>query len=185
MVLSLLGVTLVCSASVAIVQGVTLEPIAKAQEAATKRALAEVLPEFDDSKVRSKEVGGRPVDVYTAKSGGDVVGYAVKSMTNMGYGGEIVVMVGIAPDGELLNVSVLKHNETPGLGSILTEPDNIVLASLKGRKFTSDDKMSVKKDGGDVDALSGATISSRAYCDAIMRAYDAVEKELKKGGRNE
>ncbi len=181
MVLSLLGVTLVCSASVAVVQGVTLEPIAKAQEAATKRALAEVLPEFDESSVKTKEMNGRSVDVYTAKSGGEVVGYAVKSFTNMGYSGEIVVMVGIAPDGELLNASVLKHSETPGLGSELTKPNNVVLESLKGRQLTSDDNLMVEKDGGDVDALSGATISSRAYIDAIERAYDAVGKSIKKG----
>lgn len=190
MVLSLFGVTLICSASVALVQGVTLEPIAQAQLAATKVALADVLPEFDDSKMRTKDVGGRMIDVYTAKQGGDVIGYAVKSMTNLGYSGEIVVMVGIAPDGELLNAKVLKHSETPGLGSELTDPNNAVLSSIKGRLVSSDDQLSVKKDGGDVDALSGATISSRAFLDAIMRAYDAVEKELsrdqkKRGGDNE
>ncbi len=188
MVLSLLGVTMICSASVAIVQAVTLEPIAQAQIAATNRALSEVLPEFDESKMKQTEVYGRPVDVYTAKSGDKVVGYAVKSTTNQGYSGEIVVMVGIAPDGELLNVSVLKHSETPGLGSVLTNPDNVVLASLKGKVLTGKDLV-VRKDGGDVDALSGATISSRAYCDAIEKAYIAIDKELKRaakrGGKNE
>lgn len=177
MVLSLFGVTLICSASVALVQWVTLEPIAEAQLKATNEALAVVLPEFDKSTMQSEEVSGCPVDIYTATNGGEVVGYAVKSMTKLGYGGVITLMVGIAPDGALLDVSVLGHSETPGLGSVITKPDNVVLQSIKGKVLTGKD-LQVKKDGGEVDALSGATISSRAYIDAVERAYVAVDKEL-------
>ncbi len=184
MVLSLFGVTLICSASVAFIQGVTLEPIAQAQLAATNKALSVVLPEFDDSKMQSVEVTGRPVDIYTATKGGDVVGYAVKSRTNKGYSGEIVLMVGISPKGELLDVSVLSHSETPGLGSVITKPDNVVLQSIKGKVLTNQ-HLKVRKDGGEVDALSGATISSRAYIDAVERAYTAVEKELTNGAGKE
>lgn len=177
MVLSLFGVTLICSASVALVQWVTLEPIAEAERKATNEALAVVLPEFDNSTVSSEEVTGCPVDIYTATNGGNVVGYAVKSMTKKGYAGVISLMVGIAPDGTLLDVSVLAQSETPGLGSVITKPDNVVLASIKGKLLT-DKTLQVKKDGGDVDALSGATISSRAYIDAVERAYTAVNKQL-------
>lgn len=178
MVLSLLGVTFVASACVAMVQKVTAEPIAAANIAATKAALTNVLPEFDENTMESTTIDDMPIDIYTAKSGGKVVGYAVKSMTKQGYAGPIVTMVGISPKGKLLNVSVLSHSETPGLGACLTESDNIVLASIKGENLGKFELV-VRKDGGEVDALSGATISSRAYCDAIGRAYDAVKSKLK------
>ncbi len=178
MVLSLLGVTFVASASVAMVQKVTEEPIAAANRAATEAALTMVLPAFDENVMENTTIDEMPIDIYTAKSGGEVVGYAVKSMTKQGYGGAIVTMVGISTDGELLNVNVLAHSETPGLGSNLTDPENVVLASIKGKNLADVD-LRVKKDGGDVDALSGATISSRAYGDAIGRAYEAVKSKLK------
>ncbi len=178
MVLSLLGVTFITSACVAMVQKITAEPIAAAQLAATQAALTMVLPEFDKNEMVSTSIDDLPIDIYTATNGGEVVGYAVKSVTKQGYAGEIVVMVGISPEGELLNVNVLSHSETPGLGSNLTDPENVVLASIKGKNLADVD-LRVKKDGGDVDALSGATISSRAYGDAIERAYEAVKSKLK------
>lgn len=178
MVLSLLGVTFVTSACVAMVQKITADPIAAAQLAATEAALTMVLPEFDSNKMKSTTVNNLPIDIYTAKKDGEVVGYAVKSMTKSGYAGVITVMVGISPEGELINVNVLSHSETPGLGSHLTDPDNVVLASIKGKKIADVD-LRVTKDGGEVDALSGATISSRAYIDAIVRAYEAVKSKLK------
>ncbi len=178
MVLSLLGVTFVASACVAMVQKVTAEPIAAANRAATEAALTMVLPPFDENEMESMVLYELPVDIYTAKRDGEVVGYAVKSVTRQGYGGPITLMVGISPEGELLDVNVLAHSETPGLGSLLTNPENVVLASIKGKNLADVD-LRVKKDGGDVDALSGATISSRAYGDAISRAYDAVLTKLK------
>lgn len=178
MVLSLLGVTLITSACVAMVQKITAEPIAAANLAATEAALTMVLPPFDKNTMESTTIDELPIDIYTAESGGEVVGYAVKSVTKKGYAGEITLMVGISPEGELLNVNVLAHSETPGLGSNLTDPENIVLASVKGKNLADVD-LRVKKDGGEVDALSGATISSRAFGDAVGRAYEAVKSKLK------
>ena len=87
-------------------------------------------------------------------------------------------MVGFLPDGTIKNISVLDIKETPGLGTKMKEPkflDQFV------NKNPADFVLKVKKDGGDVDALTGATISSRAFSSAVQTAYDVV----KSGGVNE
>ncbi len=174
MVISLFGITLICSASVAMIQGVTAEPIRKAQAAATANALAVVLPKFDKTSEQEFTIDKQKIVVYSATEGETLVGYAVKSSTKEGYGGYISMMVGISPENEVLGVSILSHNETPGLGSEMCEPDNSLIKSVQGKSLATLN-LKVKKDGGDIDALSGATISSRAYGDAIERAYEAVK----------
>jgi electron transport complex protein RnfG len=74
--------------------------------------------------------------------------------------------------GKILNVNVLSQAETPGLGTKMAEPENVLLKSVRG-KNPAEINLAVKKDGGDVDALTAATISSRAYVDAVARAYEA------------
>ena len=164
----LFGITLVASAGVGFVNMITVEPIAAAKEAATLAALNEVLT-IDDM----------PITVYTATAGGSVSGYAVQSMTKQGFGGVVRLMVGFTPEGEVVNVNVLEQTETPGLGTKMADEGNVLLASVKGRKLESkklvDGKLAVTKDGGDVDALTAATISSRAYVDAINRAWMAYK----------
>ncbi len=84
-------------------------------------------------------------------------------------------MAGFKPDGTIINITVLEHKETPGLGTKMTEP------SFKDQfmdKNPVEYELKVKKDGGPVDAITAATISSRAYCDAVQRAYNT----LKNGG---
>ena len=158
----LFGITLVASAGVGFVNMITVEPIAAAKEAATLAALNEVLPAFD-----------------ATTAGGSVSGYAVQSMTKQGFGGVVRLMVGFTPEGEVVNVNVLEQTETPGLGTKMADEGNVLLASVKGRKLESkklvDGKLAVTKDGGDVDALTAATISSRAYVDAINRAWMAYK----------
>ena len=104
-------------------------------------------------------------------------GYAVQSMTKQGCGGVVRLMVGFTPEGEVVNVNVLEQTETPGLGTKMADEGNVLLASVKGQKLEEkklvNGKLAVKKDGGDVDALTAATISSRAYVDAVSRAYKA------------
>lgn len=175
MVLSLLGVTFISSLSVGIVNKITEQPIREAQEAATQMALQKVVPAFRKSGVTSVDVDGFALDVYTTRSAkNEVVGYAVKSQTKDGYSGAITMMVGIAANGNLYDVSILSHSETPGLGSKMCDVDNSLIRSIKGRNIDSLD-LRVSKDGGDIDALSGATITSRAYGNAISRAYRAVQ----------
>lgn len=173
----LFGITLVASAGVGVVNMITEEPIAAAKAAATKAALTEVLPAFDATTSEVLTIDEMPITVYTATAGGNVSGYAVESMTKQGFGGVVRLMVGFTPDGEVVNVNVLEQTETPGLGTKMADEGNVLLGSVKGQKLESkklvDGKLAVTKDGGDVDALTAATISSRAYVDAINRAWMA------------
>ncbi len=178
MVLTLFIITLVASGVLGLVYSVTEEPIQVAQQAKTTAALAEVLPAFDNNPAEGKMETEEAV-IYTATNGGEVVGYAVETSTQKGFSGEIRMMVGFKPDGEIYNIQVLQHSETPGLGSKMTEPGNKLIVSFVG-KNPADLKMSVKKDGGDIDALTASTISSRAYVDAVQRAYNAMQQMLGK-----
>lgn len=174
MVAVLFGITLVASAGVGAVNMITEEPIAAAKQAAKDAALSEVLPPFDKEETRTTElsIDELPVVVYTATAAGQTVGYAVETASKNGFGGMIRLMVGFAPDGRVLNVNVLEQSETPGLGTKMADADNALIRSFKD-KYPAQMKMSVTKDGGDVDALTAATISSRAYVDAMARAYAA------------
>ena len=173
MVAVLFGITLVASAGVGAVHMVTAEPIAQAEAAAKVAALERVLPAFERTESETVTRDEMPITVYTATQGADVVGYAVETMSKNGFGGPISLMVGFSPAGEVLNVNVLKQTETPGLGTKMADEGNPLLASFEGRN-PADMKLAVRKDGGDVDALTAATISSRAYVDAMLRAYAAL-----------
>ena len=170
----LFGITLVASAGVGVVNMITAEPIAAAKEAATVAALNEVLPAFYETTNAELTIDELPITVYTATKEGVVSGYAVQTMTKQGFGGTIRMMVGFTPDGEVVNVNVLEQSETPGLGTKMTDEGNPLITSFKG-KNPADMKLAVKKDGGDVDALTAATISSRAYVDAMNRAWTAYK----------
>ena len=167
------------SAGVGAVNMITAEPIAQAEQAAKVEALKVVLPPFDQTVPEALTIDDMPITVYTATKGGQVAGYAVESMTKNGFAGAISMMVGFTPEGEVVNVNVLEQTETPGLGTKMADEGNVLLASVKGRKLESkklvDGKLAVTKDGGDVDALTAATISSRAYVDAINRAWMAYK----------
>ena len=169
----LFGITLVASAGVGAVNMITAEPIAQAEQAAKVEALKVVLPPFDQTVPEALTIDDMPITVYTATKGGQVAGYAVESMTKNGFGGAISMMVGFTPDGEVVNVNVLRQAETPGLGTKMADKENVLLGSIQGKKLET--KLAVKKDGGDVDALTAATISSRAYVDAINRAWMAYK----------
>ena len=175
MVLVLFCITLVASAGVGGIYQITKEPIERANAAAITEALGQVLPEFDQTTEQQLSIDNMPIVAYTATKSGAVVGYAIKSMTKKGFGGAITMMVGFDTTGAVINVNVLSQAETPGLGTKMAEPDNVLLRSVQG-KNPSQMNLSVTKDGGDVDALTAATISSRAYVDAIARAFNAYQQ---------
>ena len=175
MVAVLFTITLIASAGVGAVNMITEEPIAAAKAAATTAAVANVLPEFEQNQVSEQEIDGMTIKVYTATSGESVVGYAVESMTKSGFGGAIRMMVGFLPDGKIFNVNVLEQAETPGLGTKMCDEGNALISSIKD-KDADELKFSVKKDGGELDALTAATISSRAYYDAVARAHKAFQE---------
>lgn len=172
MVAVLFTITLIASAGVGAVNMITVEPIAAAKAAATEAALGEVLPAFDATETTDLEIDDMPIKVYTAKQGEEVVGYAVETMTKQGFSGVVKLMVGFLTDGTINNVNVLQQAETPGLGTKMCDEGNPLLAGVKGKEGTA--TFRVKKDGGEVDALTAATISSRAYLDAVNRACVAM-----------
>lgn len=172
MVICLFAICLVCSALLAGVFALTFEPIAKAAEAKTNNAIAQVVPEFDGAPVEGTvNVGGKEYVYYKVSKGGDVVGYAIKA-SSVGFGGPLLLMVGITSEGVVWNTSVLSQSETPGLGAKCVEPG--FSAQFKG--FDPALKsLKVKKDGGSVDAITASTITSRAYVAAIENALAAFK----------
>ena len=170
MVLVLSSITFISAACVGAVNMITQKPIAEAKEAAVREALSQVLPEFDATEKSDQEADGLVIIVHKATKGEEVVGYAIESATKSGFSGLVRLMVGFDTKGTILNVNVLQQAETPGLGAKMTEEGNPLLASVKGKE-ASKINFTVKKDGGDVDALTAATISSRAYAEAVARAY--------------
>lgn len=173
MVMTLLVITAVAAFLLAEVNAFTREPIEKAQKQKEEMALKEVSPAFD----RAIEAKFGDLNGYYLVKGNDTVGYALKTFTQKGFSGLIEIMVGIDKNLNIVNTKVLFHKETPGLG------DKMVLPKFKDQfigKNPDNFKFAVKKDGGDVDAITASTITSRAYCDALLRAYDNLSKNLKK-----
>ena len=172
MVVCLTATCLICSAILGVVYAVTLEPIAVTNENILKASIGQVVPEGGEISAKMElEVGGLPSEYYTSTKDGAVQAYAIKSQTN-GFGGPLVLMVGVLSDGTIYNASVLSHSETPGLGAKCTS-DEKFLSQWKGFD-PSVKKLSVTKDGGDVDAITASTITSRAYTLAIENAVKAA-----------
>lgn len=198
MVLTLFAITLVASTAVGLVYQVTKEPIAAAAQAKLTAAMSEVLPSFDNDPIASKKiemVDGGEIAIYTAEQANATVGYAVETFSNNGYAGTIRLIVGFLTDGTINKIAVLSHNETPGLGNKIEPSKSNFSLQFEGKDPQSF-RLSVKKDGGDVDAITASTISSRAYLDAVQRAYNTVfagsalsavsgASSTKKGGENE
>jgi len=189
MVLVLFIITLVSSATLGIVYKLTKEPILKAKLEKKMNAITEVVPEFDNNpstEMYTVKIGTDEIEFYPATKNGKLVGTAIKTFTKNGFAGYIWVMVGLKPNGEIINYSVLEHKETPGLGTKMepwfktTDPTKIK-ASIIG-KNPGVQKFIVSKDGGDIDAITAATISSRAFLQAVQLSYNEYMKIQKKGG---
>jgi Na+-translocating ferredoxin:NAD+ oxidoreductase subunit G len=171
MILSLLLISAVMAAALGFVYSVTKEPIEKANKAKEIQAIKEVLPSFNNDPTKEvKVIDG--LTFYPAKHDGKPVGYAVKTFTDKGFSGRFDLMVGFNPDGSIHNIVVLEQKETPGLGTKMKEPkfkdqfNKLNVGSLQGKV------LKVKKDGGTIDAITAATISSRAFCDGVQKAYN-------------
>ena len=180
MVLVLFTITAISAALVALVNDVTKEAIAQTEQKNRDMAKLEVLPKFDGEaslKEQSYQLGDFMINVTEVSAGGEVVGYAVEapSITKNGYADRIYLMVGFVEtaEGVVVNgVKVLSQKETPGLGANMTKPGNKLEKSILGMK-ADELVFEVKKDNpaGSFDALSGSTISSRAYANAVETAY--------------
>ena len=170
MIVSLVLISMSMSAALGFVYLKTKGPIEAAAMKKEIDAISQVCPPFD-----SDPVGGMVekdgVIIYPVSMEGQVTGYAIKTFTDNGFGGRVELMVGFLPDGSINGLSVLQQKETPGLGTKMTDPG--FQEQFLGKNPVDYD-LHVKKDGGMVDAITAATISSRAFCDAMRRAYDVL-----------
>lgn len=184
MALTLFVVCLAASAVLGCIYALTKEPIDAAQVAKINAAIGGVVPEFDNDPSAEKYSvgeGSKAAVVYPAKKGGEITGYAIEAATTKGFSGRITLMVGFLPDGAIKNIAVISHAETPGLGAKISEKNAPFVAQFEGENPGDGNfKMLVKKDGGDVDAITASTITSRAFCDAVENAYHAFLEASKK-----
>lgn len=159
-------------------ESVTREPIAKQRSLQQLKAISAVLPQFDnspDKDVAVLQIGtdkkGNPVHCtfFRARRADQLVGVAFKVVAADGYSGNIEVMVGLDTDERIVAIEILAHAETPGLGSKISDQWFKDLFRERGLDNTD---WRVKKDGGEIDQITGATISPRAIVGAVKRGLD-------------
>ena len=183
MVFCLFATCLVCSAVLAGVYAITAAPIAETNDKILKTSIGKVLPEGGEiSDAHSIEVGGKPSEYYICSKDGQKVAYAVKSST-VGFSGTLTLIVGVMADGPVYNTSVYSHSETPGLGAKCTSDEKFMAQWRNLRPESSEGAkdgkiLKVKKDNGDIDAITASTITSRAYTLAVKNAVEAVRSLL-------
>ncbi|MFW6202933.1 MAG: RnfABCDGE type electron transport complex subunit G [Marinilabilia sp.] len=204
MVLTLVIITIVAGTSLGYIYKLTEEPINESRQRKQQEAIQLVVPDFDNNpaedmyEITTDE--GETLKVFPAKKDGEEVGVAIESVSPKGYSGDVRIMVGIRPDGTIHNYAVLEHTETPGLGSKMDEwfrpseeegdagspffnwffgiesggdGDNSSIVGID----PSQTDLSVSDDGGDIDAITAATISSRAFLDAVRKAWTTYTEE--------
>jgi electron transport complex protein RnfG len=174
MTLTLLVITLVSSSALGFMYQLTKAPKAAAEAAKQNFAIKAVLPAFDNDPSAeayniASSTGGDSLTCYPATKDGKPEGIAVKTWTMNGFSGLVRLMVGFDPKGDIIRISVLEQKETPGLGTKMTD------AEFKDQFNGKIPPVKVKKDGGDIDAITAATISSRAFTDAVNRAYNSLK----------
>lgn len=181
MFVSLTVICLVCSALLGGAYAITKDKIDEAEVNKQNEAIARVVPEFDNipsEEVFEVELEGKKYAVYPAKLSGEVVGYAINTSAT-GFSGPVVIMVGITAEGRIFNTVPVSHAETPGLGAKISEEGNPFVEQFKDMD-PSATVLKVKKDGGDIDAITASTITSRAYTAAVESAWMVFNK-IKEG----
>ena len=189
MIVSLVLIAALAAAALAGVYLMTKDSIDNVQKEKKQSALNAVLPGFDGAiiPIPTTVPGDKePVTVNVAVTKDNTLfGAAVETYTNKAFGGTFTLMVGFDADGNILGTEVIKAAETPGLGDKINKnKSNFAEQFVSMNPAAADFDLKVKKDGGEVDAITAATISSRAYCDAVNRAakafYGAKEIALPK-----
>lgn len=177
----LLALTLIAAGAgliLSLVENVTREPIKEQRRIQRLKAISAVLPEYSnnpDSDTVILQDGldkrGNPnmVTFYQGRKDGELVGTAFKVVAPDGYSGNIEIMIGVKPDQTLHTIAILSHAETPGLGDKITEPWFKKMFRDKGLDNAD---WRVKKDGGDFDQITGATISPRAVVGAVKKGLE-------------
>lgn len=179
MVLALVLVTVVSSACLGYIFELTKDRIAQAKEAKKLRAIVAVTVDgYDNDLVAGRlEVLAdglkKALEFYPATKDSELISTAIKSYSTQGFSGDIVVMVGLKPDGSIHRIKVVEQRETPGLGTKVESKR--FLRQFVGKSLASFN-FKVKKDGGDVDAITAATISTRAFSLAVQTALAQYQK---------
>ncbi len=186
MILSLGIITILSGLLLGWMFTVTEKPIEESARKMQADALAEVLPEYDndpEQMMSEVTVDGQKYAVYPAEMNGRLTGAAVKGSSMDGFAGEIVVICGFDIEGSIINYRVLKQAETPGLGEKMevwfrdpTAARSVIGKSPAMQNFTP------SKDGGDIDGITAATISSRAFLSIIRGAYSAYQQYMSARG---
>lgn len=182
MVLSLGTITIAAGALLSWIYTMTEEPIAEANLRNQVEAVQQVAPAFDNDPIAEAievipEGDTVAVKVFPAKKDGALVGAAVESYSSKGFSGNIRLIYGFDTEGNVTGYAVMEHAETPGLGAKMDEwfRDPTDARSVIGlNAFAA--PLTVSKDGGQVDAITAATITSRAFLDALNRAATAFNQ---------
>jgi electron transport complex protein RnfG len=190
--LCLFVISALMSGILGIVNYITKEPIELTKGQKKEEAIKQVVPAFDalreakiaietvqENNIFKKAQAADSLIMYDAYKNGQWIGTAIETFTDKGFAGRIKLMVGFLPNGNINKIAVLEHTETPGLGDKMEVGKSTFPEQFLG-KNPADYKLSVTKDGGNVDAITAATISSRAYCDAVQTAYNTF---IKNGGK--
>lgn len=182
MIISLGVITIVAAALLAWANGLTSGPIEQAKLENRQNAIKAVLPAFDNDPLADAETvqvlaaPEEPFTVYPGYENGKFVGAAVEGYTKNGFSGLVKVMYGFDAEGVVVNFQVLEQGETPGLGAKMNEWFRMEEGnrSIIG-KNPAVVNMTVAKDGGAIDAITAATISSRAFLGALNDCFKAFE----------
>ena len=180
MLLVLTSITVFAAVALGSVYELTKAPIEASRAAKKENAIKEVLPPFDRLDATEEVIIqglGDPFLIYRAYAGEEFVGAAVQSYSKSGFSGDIKVMVGFDKAGNIYNYAVLEQKETPGLGTKMvdwfkTAKGHQNICGINGAA----NKMTVSKDGGEIDAITAATISSRAFLESVRFAYSAFSQ---------
>lgn len=178
MVLCLSLVTLLASALLCGTYALTKEPIDATMKNDKDTAIKNVLPdkkaEIGEPQQIKLDGYDEPFVIYPATLNGELIGAAVETYDKNGYGGKLKIMVGLAKNGTISDYSILETAETPGLG-MKAEEWFRAKGDIRG-KSPATTKFSPTKDGGDIDAITASTITSRAFLTAVQKAFDAFMK---------
>ena len=166
--LTLLLIAVVVAAAMALVNRATAPVIAQANFEKTQNAISQVLPGgYDEEITDFADSTGLVTKVYKGANG-----YALE-VTPTGFDNTVTMMVGVDTEGKVLGLSIISHTETAGLGAVAAA-DNAAGTAFRAQFAGSSDTVQVSKDGGTIDAITGATITSRAVCDGVNAALKCV-----------
>ena len=170
-------ITFITALLLGYINQITAPKIAKNNEETRAAAMAELIPDAEFTPAEKTEDPAPDKDtpaiqnIYEAKKDGETVGYCMEVLPS-GFGGTLTIVVGINTDGTVAGAQVTSHSETPGLGA-KAKADPTWITQFAGK--AADGSLAVTKDGGDINAITGATITSRAVTKAVNRAATYVQ----------